>query len=659
MSIIGASAANSNSNLGAYIEYNGVRFNSPRFRSRIELSPEYSADGRTTLCNRYRVTVRAVVTDDESGYRAFINSAGTNSILNRSLDQLAARDFVQKIRSRLTKNAAKLIIYGLGFDIRLNTGQADSMFDVRWGPKTTHLEFNNIGNGVVWQMDWVFEFSLPECINDTGSGHYGHTKSSSEASYISFPFEGHGAIEGLIYEVAYTIDNAGLTQRVITGEASAAINRASTIGGDSNKLFATADELRERIEPDVPRNFRRTQSNWNLSSDKRMLRFVITDTEMPSENNYPPGIVDLQLEHSVTADPEILPVAPRIFCTIVGHFEVAKGYAVGDAFDRVLLIAQTRMDKARTFLLNQIGGVTGNPIFIVGFSITESLYGPRRVNFALNYMIMNLTGVAAFGGLVPRTGLFTGATNDAGQQIYSWDAWAASMAANGAWGQRGVAKLAFRPEEDSIVGPCDGSNGTLTGDIDSPTPISEGGGSLVTDCPPEGKDYFAWDVEINTKTNNNEIVHTPMAAASTTSTINEIKSSDSYPISGNIRLHNSHPHRGSYTAAGSVITFVIEFLAIRFSRPPEIPTINVNKFHELYNDGRLVAGPSETKNTQLGKLGNCSLAAASGYMEYTLTSVSTSVDIAAVIDIMRQSLTASTADPSGDKLGGLDDGDAG
>lgn len=679
MPIVGAQGVNSNSNLGAYISYNGFTFVSPRFRSRIELVPEPSMDGRTTLCNTYRLTVRAWLTDDPEQYRAMINtSAARGSIGAMKSDQFNARSVLQWARSRLAISGGTLIIRGGGFDITVNGGSPNSQFDVRWGPKTISLQMDPVANGMVWQVEWVCEFSIPECPLLTPGGHTDQTAkdaNTADVSYIQFPFGAQGVAEGFVYDIAYRIDRHGLTQRVVNGSLSIALARAWATGqGGVNQVLNTADEFRENIIIDVPYGFRRATQDWRLSSDRRFLNFVIVDEELPSENSFPPGIVDMTLEQSVSiGGGKLVPlIAPIVSVSFAGQIEVAKSYPHAQTLDRVLLVIQTRLDYIRKFYQFDLGQA-GNPIYITSLNITEAIYGPRRISFVFDFLLINTGATGILGNIVRKTALFqkistpgaNGPNFTNNTPLYDWDTWSESMGRLGpgdmvpvsVWGARGVAGLNYRAQDDQIVGPCDFNGSRAQMDLFFiPTSVVNGGGSLITECPPEDSDYLSWNSYINIGTKNYPIVHSPMekeVSSTTGPIVDEVYSqSDTAPVSMGYRTPANYPNLGSNATGGSQVKIRLYFMAARIGRQPEIPQINLNKFHLNVQDQTLIQGDSVVRNHRLGKIGDCPLYAAVGYVEYHMVGQKEVADVQQLVQNMNEALVLTPSDPSGNKVGG-------
>jgi len=651
MPIVGASAASSNTNLGGTIVYNGWSFKSPRFRSSLSMSPEPSADGRTTLCNVYRLEVRGFITDDANSANGF--NPATQTTLG---SQYVTRGNLQTMRGRLSKSGGRLQIIGLGFDIDINSGDNGGLFDTRWGPKCLKCDFRNVGNGLIWEIHWVCKFALAECaVLTSAEGHPDHTAYSgilSDVSYLGFPFL-QGDVEGLVFEVAYTINESGLTQRVIRGEVSIAINRASATGdGDFNKVVAVADQVRENIDPQIPLHFRRIRQDWVTSSDRRTLKFTIIDEELASENAFPPGVIDMQLDHSVHAEAEMLPATAKIFCNFDGSIEVAKGYSYALAFNKVLLIMQQRLDAARIVFQIAIGDNTKNPVFVTGIQLREAMYGKRIISFSVSYLILAEGGAGMFGDFIGRSGIFL-PVNVAGVDD---ETWRASLSGPGnVFDQRGISGLAFDPSQDAIVGPCEGAGGTATGSAQYPLAVSQSGGSLVTDCPSLSVDNLYYSNEISVETKSGRVQHSPMAAqGSVASAIGSIQTADGAAISPSYRSPGSIASAVSSTrvSSSSMITFVMIGRAIRLGKPPEIPKVNISRFHELSTAGRLSEGDSVVSSKRGGKIGSCPVYTASWRIPYTLLGAVTNADVQDIIDDMNNALIQTESDPTGSKVGG-------
>jgi len=658
----------SNYNLNGSITYNGWTFTGPRVMWKIHGVPEKSGDGRTTLCNRYILTLRAIVTDDPNGLAAHVgvSSSQDSSTYSTNLQTATfkARGNLQKIRALLSKNGGALDINGMGWDIHLNKGTTDSMFDVRWGPTTKSLSIEPIGNGVVFQVDWVLEFSIPECYNNRSgdSGHTQGTGNSEDVSYLGFPYKVSGLarmgiIESLVFEVHYDIDSAGLTERHVSGYITVAFNRSITIGGsiDPSDVNATCDAVREAISPAIPDKFKRMGSHWRLSSDRTRLTFMIVDKELPGRNAYPPGVLDMYMTHRVISASTNLATnaPPTISNRFTGYFEVEKTAPIGLAFDKIVLIIQQRINAQTTDAQKQL-------VVVNVIDLEETIYGPRRLQFMISYEIIGLSQAALLSDLIARTALFTDVNVDG----LTFEAWRDSMIDSkgtttlhdgtvvpiGPWSQRGIAGLSFSPQEDTIVGPCDGPFGSLTMDYQPGYYIQNYGGSIRARCPVDPYNYEVYDSEIWIENEAGGVTHYPMTSSDIgEADFEDVETNDgeSATLIGDYRKPPSEDvsSRTQYLTAGSIVTLHFKGAGIRLNNHVEIPKIITEKFTTKLKGKRISLKKNLIKRKQAGSLGPCARLAAMWDIEYDISGISDPSDIADLIGALRVSLVSTVADP--------------
>lgn len=67
---------------------------------------------------------------------------------------------------------------------------------------------------------------------------------------------------------------------------------------DSRTVEFSSDEVRERILPDIPKDFRRTGRTFDVDESRNVLTFSVTDEELPP-NIPPPGIVEVSASHDI------------------------------------------------------------------------------------------------------------------------------------------------------------------------------------------------------------------------------------------------------------------------------------------------------------------------------------------------------------------------
>lgn len=691
----GINAYKDSSNVSGYVYYGdssklaskGWYFNSPHLRTNIRMRPEYSEDGRTTIGNTYTMQLRALVTDQANALpiafgcpSAYGTSASTGAKPDIINDVRATRGNMQKLRAILSKNGQCLVIRGFGYDLTVNGGTSTSLFDVRWGPKTLELAMEHIGTGGVYQVDWTVEFCIPECYDSTGGGSTEHTTGTDDAtSYIDFPYTVAGAskmglIEHLSFGISYGITSSGLTTRVISGSLSIAINRANALGlGEANKITAVSDGVRESINPAVPLGFQRISQEWKISPDKRILNFVIIDQELPSENPYPQGVLNMTLDqHVQTAGNESAHISPFLQCGFTGVIEVMKGWPIGLAFDKAILIIQYRLDLMAAFFKLNNPGVDTAPIIIQRVSVVESLYGPRRVSFEVIFKLFT-SPKSMFTNIFGSSAMFTPVEFTVPDVNFA--AYRNSMK-DTAWTQRGLAQLVFTPEEDLIVGPCEPQIIPVNGDLQPILPTSYGGGSLLSRCPSSGYDYQLYRNSVKLIDRTGNVVHTPYAKSTDTpastgtivgADIPFISPADAVnaatnALTGKVSIDGVRTrvtgdtgsgNKGQRTTALSQIKVCVFGTGVRLGRFPAVPTFNQQTLAQKYKDLEIIKiGDGEVSYSRLGKDGNCSRLGASWKVCYSILGSGLASDVATLLIDLENSLIASPDDTDGKKIGG-------
>lgn len=675
-------AKNSNQNLTGYISYNGWTFQPPRFSMKSRMRPKMSEDGRTTVANIYQFFVRAIVSDDPGGAAAHMQFSGQGSgytggsagspgsVTALTNDTFNARSNLQSIRACLSKNGGQLRIFGMGWDLTVNGGSNTSLYDTDYGPKTLDLQINQIGNGVIHEVTWVFEVTLPECFSETGAGHADQTQKTGGAfdkSYISFPYFVRGTssfayLEQLSFSVRFVISVGGLTTRIISGEFAIPLNRADVIGaGGHAELTTTADDLFDEIQPEIPAGFQRMQREREISPDMKKIRFQIVDQELPSENNFPPGVVDMRCSHAVRVDNKIFPGPMPIFCALMGFIEVAKGQSKGLAFNKLLLIIQQRITIAKAAWLANNGprpNTSQIPVILTGIEIREDLYGPRRIEFRINYIVNPGTNRTDFyTDIIGTTGLFVPVVDT------DWTTWGQSLVDGEIWRNTGYANLKFTPDNAPIVGPCDGTPFANLSEPESPPASSDNASSLATGCPPTGFDYIKWENKVETSGTPTTVTTTPMSTdvgdTLTTKTGGQYTDVDetTYFVNTQVTSRSGGSKitpRSQNVRPTSALTVCFVGNAVRLGKPPEPPDITIDpKVVALLTAKKLVpAGPPGSWNTRVGALGNCPIYAGGWSYCYDIVGDYSDTDIADFLKRLQDIVGDTPSDTDGNKLGG-------
>lgn len=255
------------------VSYNGFEF-PPFAKCRATLVPEYNKAGTSIKWITVALTVEFIITPWET------ISAGHPTI----------DDEMDTIRTRLMQPCQTLTcrLQGLG-DIRINHTSNVGTKDVNNGPKPQVFEWAPIGGGLAAEGQWLCVAWISPC----------YTSDSSVA------------LQGITefgYELKWNVNKEGFLTRVVTVEAELAQTRTATNNGKANSQIQLAsnnaliDRLVEQVDTTFPRplGFHR-ETEKVLGKNKRTFKYVVTDTEIPSDQILPKGAIDLDFEESLSS----------------------------------------------------------------------------------------------------------------------------------------------------------------------------------------------------------------------------------------------------------------------------------------------------------------------------------------------------------------------
>jgi hypothetical protein len=389
------------------LRYGNVNFGPYTRTTGVSVRPEYSADGRTVIFNRWSMSFETHIYGD-----------------TRAQCDLLANIY----RKALTKNGEAFVCTARGIgDIRVNVGLVR---DVDNGPKPQELSFEAaMGGELAAKVRWSITFAIPEC---------------DDAAYKFRAMD-------FSYTVTYTTNN-GYTTRSIRGDLRIPQNRVAN--GDRFSQDS-AEAYRSRIHIDPPEGFRpQGGTSVTLSKDRSSISFEQTHVEM-GRNIYPPGVVEASLSHTVTST---APMGGAGQATFNGSYELPKNGQVRDAVDAFSKAVQARLTQANDApdVPGPLRGTRSKTQYMlpVSFTVTEpDIYGPRKVNISLTLSVIStLNSILA-------SGIWTQLPS---QNRQSWRRWWLSV--SDVFGPRGTAKLVFNIGEDRIVDLCDAGRSVLNPD---------------------------------------------------------------------------------------------------------------------------------------------------------------------------------------------------
>jgi hypothetical protein len=451
----------------ARVMYNGFRFPFAR-HSTASFSPEMTDDGRATKYVRLDLHIEFVwvpLTDTYDPTSGHIGSAARTYSKTATTDATFA-----SLRKKLVEPGQPLrfIDQGIG-EISVQDG---TNFDVNNGPKPKVVSANPIAGSRALNVVWECSTWIPNCPSASVNGTVG--------------------IAQLPYSVSWSIDGSGVTSRTISGSVEIPLSRNPSTGllaGTATKN--SADSVRDDLIRFFPRllGFNRTNQAFTLSEDRKTLKFLITDQEIPSDNPFFPGIANQKVNRRYSST--IKDGFTKWQGSVNGTIEVAPGFNKLRAWVAFAAIFEDIFKKRNKGRVPNLKGTkltmpTGSVITIypkkdswgilTSISIDEELYG-RSLSFSFTYMLMT-----TFDTLFSASGLFQPLTIS--QNEASWQRWRTSLST--IQGDRGWRQLKFDPNADVIVDLC--SQPTLPASKDYQLPNSEKSDDKTTGESPPGPD---------------------------------------------------------------------------------------------------------------------------------------------------------------------------
>ena len=431
----------------ALCSYNGINLASdPCFETvSLEGRPVYDASGRTVTMIVYSITVKTIVTVD-------------NSVNFPSIDEDPDEDppppdtttdpFFTRARKLLTTPGGEFHYEDNGFGrLRINIpfaqavkGNDDGLGarDVVWGPKPRLIRFAPRGAQKAAELTWTVDVAIPEC--------------------DSAKFDGVNNWLEFCFTVAYSVDKSGYQTRTYSGFIKVPQTRLAV---DVRTLLYTADEAREKIYPALIPGFRRIPGDFTLSEDKCKLTFSIRDEEVGP--NYPPeGAIEVTAGHSIQSAKFF---TQRWVGNLTATYELSRTVSRDVALAHFLTLFQRRRRPATWApsvfrgpgnlipLVEEVFGIKQpvnldhdgpRPAVPMSIQISEpEIYGRKCASFTIAYtFFLRLEDIAVYSGLWrPVPG------NDATK-------WAQSLVKSKAWDSRGNAGLKFDAKDDIIIDLC-------------------------------------------------------------------------------------------------------------------------------------------------------------------------------------------------------------
>lgn len=393
--------------IGTEVSYNGIAFDGA---SKISIQVDFIKDEaeRTVLYHQHTIRVQAVVQ----------NNADTNGDM-------------ETIRAQLGEHGRELIVQGRGFGNDLLVNTAGGVRDVRFGPKPTVLQWSPLASNRAGEIEWQCVACVAVCEGE------GPTR-----------FTG---LMSLNYDVTFAIDDKGYTTRTISGHLVVAQTRVGKSIPDS------ADNYLSAMSSVVPLGYKRTISR-HLSLDKSRLDFTVTDTQIPSPNAYPPGVVDIEARHSAGRRRG----SGFVRNTLTAEIELAPGVAPSQSLVIFAAIAKQRIDATKAaatkMVTTSITGATTTTtksqqaVLLEDFRLEEGIFS-RRTTFSATWLVPQ-----SLQQLLPECGIWLPLPTN-------WTDWHNSIATQQS--VTGTAGMRHLPTDDRIIDLCDSANISVQSGQDS------------------------------------------------------------------------------------------------------------------------------------------------------------------------------------------------
>jgi hypothetical protein len=393
--------------------YNGVAWTS-LYKSKAEVKPIRDSAGRALVAREYTL--------DVEGYIAADPGSTTDSTL-------------ASMRQLLEKPGGALSFTDKGFGTLQVNQPGGRVRDAAYGPWPEVLSWQPVGNDQGCLVRWRCTTRVP----------------CEEAPTPK------GIIEWCWSE-SWDIDADGYTKRTIDGHLVVEATRTAV---NNRTIPDNADAYRDKIVPELPAGFRRTQ-HYQLSEDKRQLKYRIDDEEIPYP--LPEGLSRADVHQRVRWDLRFN--AGIIRQTISGTVTVPARTPKTLAWQKILLILASRLSKDRAAAgaraaeksLRDMNWKVGNPgvLVIENMEVDDDLFG-RSLSFSCSASMFGVT----LDQLVQSSGLFDKVP---GADFGKWK----TSLSRSAFGSRGVAGLGFLNGDDAIVDLCGGQTVLRAGKVPPP-----------------------------------------------------------------------------------------------------------------------------------------------------------------------------------------------
>lgn len=419
------------------VSYNGFTF-PPTCRTKATIVPEYNKAGTSIKWLMVSLDIEFLVTQwDQEGFDA---------------DHDPTVDtYMDAIRLRLMQPCQQLTFYlqGLGHIVINGNGTvADgggtaSQFatDVNYGPKPQVMEWEPRGP-LACNVQWL-------CITYLDPFYF-DTQKSIMSDAVEFTYElnwgvDHGGFITRTVNAELELFTNRITTKATTSLASATSNNVINLT-ENKKVF---DDAVNKIKALFPRmvGFHREES-YSVGKSKKHLKFVVQDREIPTDQAFPKGILDLEMNENLSSTFEdkgfliwtwtfnisaSVPNGNRVNSSILGNKNLAYDFITQVIRTKVVNISKRVKAYAHSKDLegdSDLNTVDRNVrIFPLEFSIDNSTYS-NRISVQASYTLYCVEEL-----IYAASGIFDTVRSAYGDEydgvVPTWAAWIQYLEKNG------------------------------------------------------------------------------------------------------------------------------------------------------------------------------------------------------------------------------------
>lgn len=438
------------------LKYNGVTFPN-QIEAEVSIIPVMDSTNRVRKYNAHTLRVKSVF---HNALHASSDDGPITSTLDAGMDSLIAS---------LTAPGGDLYFTGkgMGSAYAINTSKQD----VAYGPHPRIESIRFIGDNRAIEVVWSVEVHLSACSTS--------------------PF---GKLLELSYSMSWSIDESGLTTRTVTGQLEIPVKRSgSAQSATYRNITDIANRYRNMIRVAIPIGYKRSQS-FSMSPDKKFLYFTFTDTEIPSDNPFFPGVIRPQLTYEVTSTEQGFALWQA---SLSGSIEVAFGHPRWIAFAAFAIIANNKQ-AASKFATPPPGADSASKSGIqipTHFSFQEDVFG-RSTSFNLTWNL-----ICSWKDVLKASGLWAVAKET------SWDAWRSSMAEQ--FSNTGVTKAVHNTStsEDYLNDSCNSPTPITVGALNDRSPSDPQQTLFSMSCPKPENSWMLFQPQVDEVHDPNTVVH--------------------------------------------------------------------------------------------------------------------------------------------------------